>query len=126
MVEIEKLVAKYLRTRGVDRVATNPGDAESPWVSVTLLDAPQTEGSSADRLVAHLLQLDCYAGSGGGQPEAVALAGSCREALVEIADHDHDLGTVTAGRINGMARIPDTGFEPARERVILTATVWAY
>lgn len=121
----EKLVGKYLRdVAGLRIVGKTPTVISSPWVRLTLLDAPQAEGSTADHLVAFYFQLDCYAGVTGGQPEATGQALAARAAIVDIPNHVHDLGVVTASRINGQTRVPDEQLD-ARDRVILTATVWA-
>lgn len=121
----EKLVANRLREEADLRVvAKTPKDTDSAWVRLTLLDAPQGN-SPADHLVAFYLQLDCYAGKKGGEPEAIGLALAAREVLTGLGG-TYDEGVVTGGRINGMARIPDVDLEPARERVVMTATVWAH
>lgn len=136
--DIEKVLAEYLRGRdeftsrvvGKTPSSKSPGGVSLSWVRLTVLDAPQAEGSTADRLVPFYVQFDCYAGADKegeqhGQPEASLIARTVRALLVEMPDHSHSEAVVTAARINGMTRVPDAGFEPARERIILTATVWA-
>ncbi len=103
-----------------------PKDTTDPWVRLTLLDAPSTDGGEADHLIAAYLQLDCYAGSDGGHAAASLLARTVREALVTITDGDHGDVVVTGAKLGGYQRLPDTDFEPARERYVLSATVWLH
>jgi hypothetical protein len=126
----EKLVSDHLRSYpGVEDLearvrGTTPDTLDEPWVRVTMLDASQTD--VPDHLVGFYFQFDCYAGKEGGQPEASLLARTVREALTNLEGTFTD-GTVSGVRINGQARIPDPDAdEPARERVILTATVYAH
>jgi hypothetical protein len=127
--DIEKIVSGYLRElaelQDLDArvVGKTPGSTTAPWVRVTKLDAPNVSNARVEHLIAYLVQFDCYAGVKGGQPEANALAALVRAALIALPATP-DLGAVvTSSVIVGDGRIPDTDFEPARERVILTATV---
>lgn len=127
--DIEKVVAKYLRAAaGFNSrvVGKTPDSITDSWVRLTVLDGGQDPGSSADRNVAFLIQLDCYAGASGGQPEASTLARTVRSLIATIDTASHADAIVSGARITGYARIPDTGLEPARERFVLTATVWAH
>lgn len=124
MIEnFEKLLADHLRTVDLRVTAKTPDDTDSPWVCLTLLNAPQTD--LADHFSGYYCQLDCYAGAGGGQPEAVSVAAAARGAIGAM-EGVHDLGVVTGAQIEGFARIPDAEFEPARERIIVTATIYAH
>jgi hypothetical protein len=129
---MQKLVADYLRAVepvadiiGRRVVAKTPDTTAEPWVRLTQLAAPQTPGSPVDYLVAYYFQLDCYAGKDGGEPEAETLQAAVCDALVAIADTEHDGAQVTAGRVESAHSRPDTDFTPARERFIVTATVHA-
>jgi hypothetical protein len=124
-VNIEKTVANYLRDDsavadlvGRRVVSEQPDDTDSPWVLLTQLDGPQAASDPADHLREAYLQLDCYAGLEGGQPEAVAIADAVRKAIIRIDKAEHDV-VVTAGRINGDSRVPDEAFKPWRQRTIL-------
>jgi len=127
----EKLVSGYLRTHpavvALDTriVATTPDEdkRDTTWVKLTQLDATNEARSRPEHLISFLLQLDCYAGKDGGQPEAVLLARTVRAALVAMPEVSHDGAAVTQARVLSHARIPDTAFEKARERVILTVDV---
>lgn len=128
IADIEKIVAGYLRDApelGSRVVGKTPSDLTDSWVRLTVINAPQDARSQADHLITFNLQLDCYAGSSGGQPEASLLARTVRELLIAIPG-TYEETVVSGARITSMARIPDTGLEPARERFILTATVWAH
>lgn len=107
-----------------------PDDTDStPWVRLTQLDAAQQPGARHDHLTTFLFQLDCYASRRGinGVPraEAILLARTVRAALVAMPGQRDD-AVVTAVRMIGHSRRPDTDMEPARERVILTAQVWMH
>jgi hypothetical protein len=94
-------------------------------VRLTQLDAANEAISTPEHLINYLLQFDCYAGNGenGGQKEASDLAGTIREALDQMPRVGVEGATVTSVRFTGHARMPDTGFEPARERFIIDAVV---
>lgn len=139
--DFEKAVSGVLRTHsaitalGARVVASPPddGNRDTPWVRVTRLDASPSSTDVADHLISALMQFDCYAGAGdssegGGQPEANLLGRTVRAVLGDIASHSVDDVVFTGARITGDARIPDSspGFEPARERVIITALVWGH
>jgi hypothetical protein len=124
----EKIIADHLRdavdTRVVGRTPSSTDDA---WIRLTQLDARAVGGSRADHLIEFLIQLDCYAGKTGGQPEANLLARTTREALVEMPELPHEDAVVAGVDIRGHARIPDLELDdPARERFILTAVVWMH
>ena len=128
--DLEKVASDYLRTYaalvslGARVVGKSPSNTDAPWVRVTQLDASSDHRS--DHLVDYLLQLDCYAGRTGGQPEANSLGRSVRKALVEMPDASHS-AEVSGVMITGHARVPDTDVdEPARERVVISAVVWAH
>jgi len=79
-----------------------------------------------EHLIDNLLQLECYAGSGpNGQEEARELATEIRAALAAMSG-TFDGAVVTGVRFAGMARVPDQGLEPARQRYILTAHVYMH
>lgn len=121
----EKLLSNYLRDLiGVRVVGKTPATVEEPWIRVTQLDAPQSD--VADHLIGFYCQLDIYAGADGGQPEAKDIAADVREALRDIGSAEHTDAVVSGARVNGVARIPDTDLEPARERVVMTTTIWAH
>src|SRR5262245_30283939 len=151
IADAERLIGRYLRDYpglGVRVRGTPPSDDEraTSWIMLTQLDADNDAGIGPDYLITHMLQFDCYAGEDGGQPEAVRLGGSVREALAQLNYGGSFAGTVLGGsivggtivggtipggtgvvsglRFSGHARVPDTeGFEPARERVVLDALV---
>lgn len=136
IVDGEKLVGDYLREEpalsaliGRRVVGKPPASTDEPWVKQVLLSAPQAPGSQADHLIEHYFQFDCYAGNDGGQPEALLVGRTLREALQE-GPGAHDLGVWTATRIEGFGRIPDPVLKDrsgdARERVIVTASVWMH
>lgn len=124
---VEKVVADYLReTIDARVVARTPDNQADSWVRLTMLDA---SAASQDHLIAFLVQLDCYAGRDGGQPEAMTLARDARASLRDMRDADpSDTGEVVVSEVRfvGMARIPDQEFTPDRERVILTARIWMH
>lgn len=133
--DAEKLVSDYLRDvpevaaivgrRVVGKSPGVDGTAE-PWVLLRQLGAPSDPRSKVDHLVAFILQLDCYAGADGGQPEANLLGSTVRGALMAMPGETFTGAVVSRVVINGDARIPDVTYETARERRIVTATVWMH
>lgn len=124
----EAVVTAYLKDEMGERiVGKTPSDRSTPWVRVTLLNAPSDAKSPVDHLIAFLIQFECYAGKeeDGAQGEASALVLSVRSALDEMAGV-HSGATVTGARFVSMPRVPDTSIEPARERFILTANVFMH
>lgn len=125
--DAERLVGEYLRAHPdvtARVVGRTPGkNASDPaWIRLTQLDAADDPTSGQEHLIGYLLQLDIYA---GGQPEVWTLARAVRAALHAMPGTHGDI-VITAVRFTGMARIPDQDFEPARERVVLTTTVYAH
>jgi hypothetical protein len=125
-----RLIADYLRANGFARVRSKaPADTDrsSAWIQLRVLDGTdQTE--DADHLIGFLVQLDCYAGASGGQPEAWNNARTVRRLLKLMPEAEVDGAVVTAARLVNMAEVIDTdpSFEPARDRVILTARVYMH
>lgn len=120
--DIERLVSDYLRTHA-DITALNtrivgktPDSKATSWVRVTKLDAPQV--NQPDWLRDFLVQFDCYAGSTGGQPEANLLARTVEAVLGTFPN----AGVQILGGPRGL----DTDIEPARDRVITSARIWAH
>ena len=126
IVDSERMVGDFLRDRpDIDaHVLTLPPEAtEDSWVMITQLGASQTD--VPDHLVAFFLQFDCYAGRTGGPKEANDLGRTIRAALRDLN------GTQTGGVVSGVQivedrRLPDQTFEPARQRRILSATLWIH
>ena len=128
--DIEKVIAYYLRNHdgvtgtGARVVGKTPEDLSKPWVRVIRLDGQQND--PADHVTGFLVQLDCYAGKGGGQPEANLIGRTVRAALRDMPGGSHTGAVVTATRVVGDARIPDPDISPTRERVVLTVEVVAH
>lgn len=126
----EKVVADFLREHSAisalcTRVVSKaPEDRDTAWIKYTQFNATKEPKSRPERLVSFLLQLDCYAGKTGGQPEASLLARTVRAALVDDMQ-DSTLDDAVIGRvvIVSMPRIPDTAMDPARERFVITVNV---
>lgn len=124
--DLEKIASAWLRDRlGVRVVGKPPADTATPWVRVVQLDAADQPDSRAEHLINYLMQFDVYAGQTGGQPEANQLGRQARQALHDMPGVRDGI-VVTAVRFAGDARIPDDTFTPARERRVLSATVWAH
>jgi hypothetical protein len=123
--DLEPILVAHLKAATGARVVTRtPTDKTAGWVRITQLDG---QGSYPDHLVDFLVQADCYGTAGtAGQAEASLLARQVREALADLPGVHGD-AVVTGTRITGHARIPDTdGFEPARERYIVSASIFAH
>jgi len=123
-LDAERIVSDHLRAEvGARVVGKPPADTATAWVRVVQLDALDEVSSRAEWLLNYLLQFDCYAGRDGGQREAKELGRRVRSSLVGMPGIENGEAIVTAVRIAGSARVPDTTLEPARERVVLTAVV---
>jgi hypothetical protein len=122
-VDAKRLVSEHLRERIDTRVVGKPPDeTDEPWVQVVVLGGPS---NFPDYLTAFTVQADCYAGKTGGGPESREIALAVRAALADIAG-THDQGIATGATITGWTELADTDFEPARDRLAITATVWAH
>lgn len=125
--DVEAIVTSYLAAETGARVmGETPADLDEPWVRVTQLDASNEAVSRPEHLIAYMLQLECYAGEGtDGQEQAQTLAAEVRDALARM-EGKHGGATISGVRFAGMPRVPDTTLEPARQRFILTAHVFAH
>jgi Protein of unknown function (DUF3168) len=128
----EAVVGAYLRSHsaikalGARVVGKTPGDTTKPWVRVTQLDDPAVGDSRSEHLIEWFGQLDCYAGKDGGQQGASLLRRTVREALSVAYKADLEGAVVTGVRFTSCPRIPDTDFEPARERYALSIVAWMH
>jgi hypothetical protein len=130
--DVEAVIGDYLRghadIQALDaRIAgRTPSSQRLPWVRVTQLDG--TDVSGVEHLIDFLVQFDCYAGKDAmddhvGQAEASLLARTVRAVLKAAKGHTLGGAVITNVRFQGMPRIPDPDFEPARERFVLTAEI---
>lgn len=127
MINGVRLISDYLREAdGIPRVVVRtPNDSDTEgWVRITQLNAP-SETEPIDHLFRFMVQLDCYASKSGGYPEAHAIAAAARDALKAMPG-TYERGVVTGVQCVGHAYIPDTDFEPDRERFVLTFYVWIH
>jgi len=128
-VNIEKTVRDYLEdTLSVWVGGSTPKDTGQQFIRVTQLDERNVAGARTDHFNDHMIQLDCYAsGDGPGfQGEAQQLYRDTRDALAAMSDETFTGVVVTAVTFSGCPRIPDTDFEPARQRYIINAFVYAH
>lgn len=131
MVDAEKALTGYLKTYpGVAAVAARvlgqtPDDLGPPWVRITLIDDPATDGGIVDYHIEALLQFDCYAGKAlNTQGAASDLSLAVREAL-RVANTASIDGAVVTGAQSTRFHQPDDDLgEPALERYVVTSTVW--
>lgn len=114
------------------RVASKAPDSMTrAWIRVTLLAAEDVGGSEIEHLIDYTLQLDCYAGSDAmsahvGRTRASLLARTARAVLKDREGLQDDGVVVTRVRFPGVARLPDTAFEPAMERYVITMDLLAH
>lgn len=113
------------------RVASKAPDSMTrAWIRVTLLAAEDVGLSEIEHLIDYTLQLDCYAGSNAmsahvGRTRASLLARTARAVLKDKEGVEGDGVVVTRVR-SGVARLPDTAFEPAMERYVITMDLLAH
>ncbi len=128
----ELIIGRYLREHpdiralGARVVGKTPDDPSKPWIKLTQIDAPTVGNSRSEHLIAWMGQFDCYAGKEGGQAEASELTRKARALLAVANQVDHEGAIVTGSRFVSCPRIPDTAFEPARERFALTAVIYMH
>lgn len=135
--DIEALVGTWLRDHpdlqslNVRVAGATPSSMTGPWIRVTKLGSPDVGASQSRYLIDHTLQLDCYAGSTAmqafaGQARASLVARRARAILEAKQGQQIDGVVVTRVRCVGDPRLPDTTFEPAMERYVLTMDVMAH
>ena len=124
----EKIAMAHLRDHdaiqaicGRRVVVKTPSSTAEPWVRATQLDARNNSSARHEHLITFLIQFDCYAGAEGGRPQAVELGQTARAVLHQMPEETFDEVVVSAVGFTSHIRLPDGDFEPARERVILTA-----
>lgn len=129
--DIEALTRTYLDARpeisGMSARVTGetPRSTAQPWVRITQLDPKAVTPNAEERLVNFMVQLDCYAGE-GGQAEASLLTRRVRQALTEMRLTTHSGAVVSDVQFGSCPRLPDTDFEPTRQRYVLTAMIYAH
>lgn len=132
--DTEKLIGIYLRAQSAvtnlvgQRVSgKHPRNTATPWVKVTQIgDTAVT--SRPLHLYEVRLQLDCYGGDDDAtsHEEASELARTVRQELSEAPDSSHTGAVISHVTFGPMSRIPDTDFEPARERFVLDANIFIH
>lgn len=130
----EAVVSTYLRAHpdvealGARVAGRTPSSISRPWVRLTQLDATNDPTVRPEHIINFMFQLDCYAGSDHdtAQAEASLLGRTVRDVLDRMPEEYQGPETISKVRFVSMPRTPDVGLEPARERVILTATVWMH
>lgn len=129
--DAEAIVGKFLRDDERisdivgDRVSgRTPSSTEDPWIRVTqIFDEQRSRPLEFHRVE---IQFDCFAGSdrNTGQEEASLLARTAREVLDEMAETGADGANVTGVTFGPLSRVPDSDFQPERERYVFTANVF--
>lgn len=131
--DIEQIVGAYLREHPAVRavvsrvVSRTPASTDTPWVRYQQI-AEQPGGGMADFLIAPLLQFDCYAGRDNSRETASLIARTVRAALVEMEGvHGGAVITGVPPGLVSVSRLPDPDLgDPARERYVVTATVYCH
>lgn len=111
---------------GQEVVPQTPDNTDVSWVRITLLDAREAGASMADHLINCLVQFDCYAGVDNEQGDAVLLGRTVRAALNAMVNTAQAGAVVTLVEFVGHSRLPDPDFEPARERIVLSAEIYMH
>lgn len=137
--DLEQIVGGYLRGHSAVSalttrvVARTPSDTGPAWVKYGLLGERPARGSSVLHLVGYVMQFDCYAGRTRNEREAAfRLAATVKAALADLVGLYGDVSNgpavitgVPADRLSS-SRIQDDSLDPALERYIVTATVYAH
>lgn len=127
MIDAERLAVAWLAADpdvGARVSTLHPSSLEEPWVLVRLIDDRPDPSTSALAVGTAYLQVDCYAGTGGSQATARDLARAAR-ARLHAMDGAHDQGVVYAVTGLSIRPQPDTDMNPAGERFIVEAQVYA-
>jgi Protein of unknown function (DUF3168) len=137
--DIEPIIGAYLREHldvaalvGARVVSRTPASTGAAWVRYTQIASPAAGNSTTDRLVSALLQFDCYASVENTRAEASAIARTVRAALVAMSGTfgNDELGRAFVSgvppRLVSSTRLPDDMLDPARERYVVTATVFTH
>lgn len=115
-----------VRAAGARVLTGTPTNRSAPWLRVTLLADPPTDGGEADHLIEAFMQVDVFAGEKVNSALAVDdLSIAVREAIRVMKYADHK-GAVVTGSECSRSYMPDTDEEPAMERFLLSATVWMH
>lgn len=132
--DTEKIVGDYLRAESDitdlvgERVSgKHPRNTSTPWVKLTQIgDTAIT--SRPLHLYEVRLQFDCYGGDdeATAHEEASEIARTVRQVLSEAPDSTHTGAVISHVSFGPMSRVPDTGFEPDRERFVLDANVFIH
>lgn len=132
--DVEKLTGEYLRDDASvtalvgDRVGgRHPRSLQDPWVKVVQI-GDTVIGNSPVHLVAVNLQIDCYGSEDeyAAHGEASELGRTVRAVLAEMPEETFNGAVVSDVKFGPLSRVPDTDLEPARERFILSATVYCH
>jgi hypothetical protein len=132
--DVEKITGEYLRNDAAvialvgDRVGgKHPRSLSDPWVKIVQI-GDTTVGNLPVHLIAANLQFDCYGGEDEytAHGEASELARTLRDVLQAMPDDTHEDAVVSDVKFGPMSRVPDSSLEPARERFILTATIYCH
>lgn len=109
------------------RVLTGtPTSRKAPWIRITLLADPPTDGGEADHLIEAFMQIDVFAGEKDNSALAVDnLSIAIREAL-RVMKHAEHASAVVTGVESSRTYMPDTDEEPAMERFQISATAWMH
>lgn len=125
--DIEKITIQYLKGEGINAVGATPKDTGLEWVKVQQVGTRQVSAIDQDYFNAHHLQLDCYASADGPEftGEVNTLYRNVRADLVLMPDATLSC-VVTAVRFSSGIRLPDTDFNPHRQRYVLDAFIYAH
>jgi hypothetical protein len=137
--DIEAILGNYLRTHpdivalGARVGAEVPSSSVNPWVRITQLDAADYTDASLEYFIEYLVQVDSFAGKTAtdakrGQEEAHDVSKAVRAAMKHLEQLDLGPATpvVSCVRFRQHARLPDTSFEPPRQRYMLEAFIYAH
>ena len=131
--DIEALLATYLLAHDAvaDLVGSRVGGRHprakgTPWVKVTQFS--EISLTKTLHVTQTDLQIECYGGSDldEAQGEASLIARTVRAALNDMPESEHDGAVVSRVTFFGPRRVPDSDFDPARERFILDASVTSH
>lgn len=132
--DIEKITGVYLRADSSiaalvgDRVGgKHPRSIADPWIKLVQI-GDATVGNLPVHLVATNIQFDCYGGDDENlaHEQASELARTLRASLENMPAATHTGAIISDVKFGPLSRVPDNGLDPARERFILSATIYVH
>ena len=124
--DADQIITAYLNANLAEAVVgRTPSNTVNPWVRLAVLDDPDVSGGIVDKSLECYVQIDCYAGQGGGQAVAKTLSMAVRQLLHATNERAVSAGGgyIYAAEVS-FGHAPDQTFEPSMEGYRGVGRVW--